>query len=43
MQTTCIHATECVKITYHDSNLITKNKNVKNDNISVDNFKYLLA
>ena len=43
MQTTCIHATGCVKITSHDSNLITKNKNVQQDNISVDNFKYLLA
>ena len=45
MQTTCIHATGCVKITSHDSNLITKklNKNVQHDNISVDNFKYLLA
>ena len=44
MQTTCIHATGCVKITSHDdSNLITKNKNVQHDNISVDNFEYLLA
>ena len=44
MQTTCIHATGCVKIASHDdSNLITKNKNVQHDNISVDNFKYLLA
>ena len=43
MQTTCIHATGCVKITSHDSKLITKNKNVKHDNISFDNFKYLLV
>ena len=33
MQTTCIHATGCVKITSHDSSLITK----MIENISVDN------
>ena len=42
MQTTCIHATGCVKITSHDSNLITENKIVQHDNISVNNFKYFL-